>query len=288
MERYGLIMAPPLGTHVSIAGGMSRAIERGSELDCDAIQVFVKNASQWLGKPLTGEAVDRFRAAHTESAIGPLVAHSTYLINLAADKPDNLAKSRAALTDELDRCHRLGIPGLVVHPGAHLGAGVESGLELIAESLRQVFSGLPDNTTRVLLENTAGQGTLVGFRLEHLATIRDLVGQPSRMGICIDTCHAFAAGYPLHEPAGYTEFFETISELFDSAEPSCFHLNDSQYELGAKRDRHANLGQGEIPMQVFERLVHEPALQQIPMILETPMGDDSEGHRRDLEILRAI
>lgn len=288
MERYGLIMSPPLGAHVSIAGGMSRAIERGEDLECEAIQVFVKNASQWQGKPLTPEDVEKFRQAHVQSSIGPLVAHATYLINLAANKPENLVKSRAALSDELERCHRLGIPGLVVHPGAHLGAGIDAGLELIAASLSEVLSALPDNKTRVLLENTAGQGTLVGFRLQHLATIRDLTGQPSRIGICIDTCHAFAAGYALHDPTGYAEFLDTMTELFGTAEPSCLHLNDSQYELGAKRDRHANLGQGEIPLEVFERLLHEPAFEQVPMILETPMGDDSAGHRRDLEILRSI
>lgn len=281
-------MSPPLGTHVSIAGGMSRAIERGTELACEAIQVFVKNASQWQAKPLAQDEIERFRTAHLQSEIGPVVAHATYLINLCANKPENLEKSRAALRDELERCHQLGIPGLVVHPGAHLGAGVEAGLELVAESLRQVLSTLPDNSTRVLLENTAGQGTLVGYRLEHLATLRDLVGQPSRVGVCIDTCHAFAAGYALDDPAGYEEFLRTLIELFGGDEPSCWHLNDSRYALGAKRDRHANLGQGEISLAVFERLVHEPSQQDVPMILETPMGDDSEGHRRDLEILRSL
>lgn len=281
-------MSPLLGAHVSVAGGMSLAIERGTDLGCEAIQVFVKNASQWKGKPLDPNDVARFKQAHADSDIGPLVAHASYLINLAASKAENLKKSRAALIDELDRCQQLGVSGLVVHPGAHLGAGVDAGLELIGASLREVFSALPDNDTKVLLENTAGQGTLVGYRLEHLATIRELAGQPDRIGVCIDTCHAFAAGYALHEKAPYTEFLGSMEELFGSAGPDCFHLNDSKYELGAKRDRHANLGQGEIPMEVFERLLHEPALQQVPMILETPMGEDSEGHRRDLEILRSL
>lgn len=281
-------MTPPLGAHVSIAGGMDKAIERGADLACDAIQVFVKNASQWVGKPLSAADIDSFRSAHDASDIGPLVAHSTYLINLAATKPENLSKSRKALADELERCHQLGIPGLVVHPGAHLGAGIEAGIELIAESLQQVLKALPDNQTRVLLENTAGQGTLVGFRLEHLARIRKLSGHADRIGICIDTCHAFAAGYPLHEEAAWSEFVDTLSQLFGRHEPSCFHLNDSKFALGAKRDRHANLGQGEIPLQAFVKVLHEPAFAEVPMILETPMGDDSEGHRRDLEILRSL
>lgn len=281
-------MSPPLGAHVSIAGGMSCAIERGTDLGCEAIQIFVKNASQWQGKPLADDEVEVFRQAHSQSTIGPLVAHASYLINLAAIKPDNLSKSRAALTDELERCHRLGVPGLVVHPGAHLGAGLDAGLELIGESLREVLSSIPDNQTRVLLENTAGQGTLVGYRLEHLARILELTGLPDRVGICVDTCHAFAAGYPLQEPAGFQEFIDAILELFGADEPSCLHLNDSKYDLGAKRDRHANLGHGEIPIEVFEWLLHEPTLDKVPMVLETPMGDDSEGHRRDLEILRSL
>ncbi len=281
-------MTPPLGAHVSISGGMSRAIERGTELACEAVQVFVKNASQWRAKPLSTGDIEAFREAHSASEIGPMVAHASYLINLAANRSENLEKSRSALQDELERCHLLGIPGLVVHPGAHLGAGVEAGLELIAESLDHVLAELPDNQTRVLLENTAGQGTLVGFRLEHLATIRELTKQPDRIGVCIDTCHAFAAGYALHESPAYDQFVASVSDLFGDTAPGCFHLNDSRYPLGAKRDRHANLGQGEIPLEVFERLLHEPVFQQVPMILETPMGDDSEGHRQDLDVLRSL
>lgn len=281
-------MSPPLGAHVSIAGGLDLAIERGIELGCETIQIFVKNASQWQAKPLAEGDIDAFRQAHEQSEIGPLIAHASYLINLAATKPDNLRRSRAALQHELERCHRLRVPGLVVHPGAHLGAGIDAGIELIAASLQKVFAAIPDNETRVLLENTAGQGTLVGFRLEHLARIRELTGEPERVGICIDTCHAFAAGYALHEAEGFREFVATIVELFGTDEPRCFHLNDSKYGLGAKRDRHANLGEGEIPLEVFEWLIHEPAFEHVPMVLETPMGDDSEGHRRDLETLRAL
>ena len=281
-------MTAPLGAHISIAGGVSRAIERGTELACDSIQVFVKNASQWQGKPLAEDEIQRFRQAHTESDIEPLVAHATYLINLAATNPDNLEKSRAALADELDRCDLLGIPSLVVHPGAHLGTGIEAGLQRVAESLQTVLEGLPEGKTRILLENTAGQGTLVGHRLDQLAVIRQLADQDSRIGICIDTCHAFAAGYPLDDRQAYGEFLAELRELFGTQEPSCLHLNDSRHELGARRDRHANLGQGKMSLAVFEWLVHEPHLQQVPMILETPMGDEAEGHRRDLEILRSF
>ena len=267
---------------------MSRAIDRGTELACDAIQVFVKNASQWQGKPLDKADVQRFRQGHSDSQIGPLVAHASYLINLAATNPENLRKSRTALADELTRCDRLGIPSLVVHPGAHLGAGLEAGLELVATSLDEVLSAMPECRTRILLENTAGQGTLVGSQPSELATIRSLSAESSRVGICIDTCHAFAAGHPIDTETGYRDFLDEVVDLFGPDEPGCFHLNDSRYELGSRRDRHANLGQGEMSVEVFRWLIHEPTLQETPMILETPMGDDSAGHQRDLTLLRDL
>lgn len=281
-------MSPPLGAHVSIAGGMSRAIGRGRELGCDALQVFVKNATQWHGKPLTDADVEQFRRAHAVSRIGPLVAHASYLINLAAADPDKLRRSRATFADEIDRCDRLGISALVVHPGAHLDAGIESGLQLVAESLREVLAVRPEAQTRILLEITAGQGTLLGSTLEELAEIRSLTDSPNRLGLCVDTCHAFAAGYPIHQPQGYRDFVAEIVERFGPEEPGCVHLNDSRYPLGARRDRHANLGQGHLPIDLFAWLIHEPALRSVPMILETPLGEDGDGHRRDLELLRSL
>ena len=188
---------PPLGAHVSIAGGLHLAIGRGTELGCEALQVFVKNASQWVGKPLAAADVDAFRAARGTAAVGPVVAHATYLINLAAPDPDNLARSRAALGDELDRCASLGLEGLVVHPGAHMGAGEDAGLAAIAASLDAVLLARPALPTRLLLENTAGCGTALGYRLEQLSRIRALARCGPRLGICLDTCHAFAAGYAL-------------------------------------------------------------------------------------------
>jgi deoxyribonuclease-4 len=263
---------PPLGAHVSIAGGVSKAIARGEELGCDALQVFVKNASQWVGKPLADDEVERFRELHAASPIGPIAAHSTYLINLASSDPTNRTRSRRALRDELDRCERLGIPFLVLHPGAHLGAGEKKGLKKVATSL----------------ENTAGQGTVLGRCLSHLATIQELSAHPDRLGVCLDTCHAFAAGYPIHEEEGYEAFFDRIHELFGAREPSCLHLNDSKKPFDSRRDRHANIGQGEIGSDLFARLVHNSRLQKVPMILETPLGDDELGHKKDLELLRKL
>ncbi len=281
-------MTPPLGAHVSIAGGVSRAIERGMELSCEALQVFVKNASRWQGAPLSEDEATRFRDAHRASSIGPIVAHSSYLINLAATDSDNLAKSRSALVDELQRCDRLGIPALVVHPGAHLGAGLEAGIDKIAESLRWVYDTHPELESRVLLENTAGQGTLVGHRLAELAAIISATETADRVGICIDTCHAWSAGYALDQVGTWEDFLTEIDERFGPREPGCVHVNDSRIPLGGRRDRHANIGQGEIPPEVFARLLEEPRFRSVPMILETPLGDDGEGHRRDLETLRSL
>ena len=267
---------------------MPNSIARATSLGCTAAQVFVKNAAQWRWRELEEEEVAAFRAAHAGSAVGPLVAHASYLINLCSADPVILARSREALADELARCARLGVSGLVLHPGAHLGAGEEAGVERVAASLDTVLAELPGGPVRVLLENTAGQGSCMGHRLEHLAAIRDRVAEPARVGICLDTCHAFAAGYALHEPAGYEEMFAEIEERIGLAALGCMHLNDSLRPFGSRRDRHAHIGEGEIGLGAFARLLQDPRLAAVPMIIETETGDDLEGHRRDLETLRGL
>lgn len=279
---------PPLGAHISVAGGLSTAFDRAADLGCDAMQIFVKNASQWRGKEMLDDDVTEFREAHAGSAVGPLVAHGSYLINLAATDPMILEKSLDALTDELIRCSRLGVSGLVLHPGAHLGAGEEAGIDKVAASLDAVLGDLPDVSTRVLLENTAGQGSCLGWRLEQLAAIRARVAEPHRVGFCLDTCHAFAAGYAVHEETGFFDFLAEVEEKLGLAAVGCFHLNDSLRPFGSRRDRHAHLGEGEIGLGLFQRMLTEPRLQAIPMVLETEPGDDMEGHRRDLNVLRVL
>ncbi len=281
-------MTPPLGAHVSAAGGLARAIERGVALGCDALQVFVKNASQWRAKPVAGAEAEAFRAAHAASPIGPLVAHAAYLINLAAPDPEILAKSRAALADELERCARFGVPALVVHPGAHLGRGEEAGLAAVAESLDAVYAALGDCPTRTLLELTAGQGSVLGRRLADLEAIRARSGVRDRLGVCLDTCHAFAAGYPLDREPGYEEFLAEVEATVGLSAVECVHLNDSVGERGSRKDRHANLGEGRIGLGLFERLLADARLAGVPMILETPIGEDEQGHARDLAILRRL
>lgn len=276
-----------LGAHVSVAGGLASAFTRAQALGCDSLQLFVKNPHSWGGKPPAEAEVARFSEAARRSGIGP-IAHSAYLINLAASDPLTLTRSRAALADELRRCTRLGIPGLVLHPGAHVGAGEAVGLARITASLDAVLTECPDVTTRVWLENTAGQGSALGYRLEQLAAIIAAVSEPSRLGVCLDTCHAFAAGYALHEADGYATFWDEVERRLGLARVACLHLNDSQQPLGSRQDRHANLGAGHLGLGCFERLLHDQRLVGLPLLLETPLGSDGQGHARDLAQLRAL
>jgi deoxyribonuclease-4 len=280
---------PPLGAHVSVAGGLATAFDRAADLGCDAMQIFVKNASQWRGKEMLDGEIAAFHEAHAGSAVGAsLLAHGSYLINLAATAPMILEKSLDALADELVRCSRLGVAGLVLHPGAHLGAGEEAGIDKVAASLDAVLGDLPDVSTRVLLENTAGQGSCLGWRLEQLAAIRARVAEPGRVGFCLDTCHAVAAGYAIHEEAGFADFLAEVEERLGLGTVGCFHLNDSVRAFGSRRDRHAHIGEGEIGLGMFERMLTEPRLQAIPMVVETEPGDDMKDHRRDLNTLRGL
>ncbi len=278
---------PPLGAHVSTAGGMPRSIENGTALACTAIQIFVKNANQWRGRTIPPEEAAAFRTARAACSIGPVIAHASYLINLAATDAEILAKSKEALADELVRAAELGLDGVVLHPGAHLGAGEQEGIARAAASLDEVFRGLKSPTPPVLLENTAGQGSTIGWRLEHLEAIRTRVAQPERTGVCLDTCHAFAAGYAIHEPAGYEEFAAEAAERFGSA-LGAFHLNDSAKPFASRRDRHEHIGEGQIGTGAFARLLADPRFNAVPMVLETEPGDDQADHRRNLEVLRGL
>jgi deoxyribonuclease-4 len=285
---------PRLGAHVSTAGGVSRAFARGEAIGCDALQVFVKNASTWAAKPLPEAEVRAFQDARDATAGPgaaaplPVIAHASYLINLCSPKPDVHAKSRTALLDELGRCTDLGIPGLVLHPGAHLGEGEDAGIDGIARSLDAVHHEGAALTARVLLENTAGQGTVLGSKLAQLARIVDLVDAPERVGVCLDTCHAFAAGYDLRTDEGYAAFVDEVEATIGLARVAALHLNDSVFGLGSGKDRHATIGEGMLGAAAFARLIHDPRWGDVPMVLETPLGDDELGHQRDLVTLRAL
>ncbi len=275
-----------IGAHMSIAGGLERAFARGEAVGCTAMQIFTKNANQWNAKPIGAEQAAAFRAAHQKSPIGPVVAHDSYLINLAAPEADKWEKSRAAFLDELQRCAQLGIEGLDMHPGAHMGQGVEAGLARIAEALHLVFAAAPPEV-RVLLENTAGQGTYLGGRFEHLAAIMEQVPE-GRFGVCFDTCHAFAAGYDLSTAEGYAAVIAEFDRIVGIEHLRVFHLNDSQKGCGSHLDRHVHIGQGAIGEEGFRALMTDPRFASVPKILETPKGDDDSLDLMNLAKLREL
>jgi deoxyribonuclease IV len=272
-----------LGAHVSVAGGLPRAFERGRALGCRAMQIFVKNASQWRGRPLDDEEVARFREAHGAWQGAPLVAHAAYLINLAAPAGDVRSRSIAGLADELERCARLGVAGLVVHPGAHGGAGEDEGVRRVALALDEALADSVPGP-RVLLETTAGQGTSLGWRLEQLEAVIAASRHRERLAVCLDTCHLFAAGYAMDTAEGIDEVLAEARARFGEERIACVHLNDSRPPRGSRRDRHANLGEGCLGRGPFAHLVSHPRLAAVPLVVETP-NDDEQGHARDLALL---
>ena len=298
---------PILGAHMSIAGGYHRAVERAAAVGCDCVQLFTgnprslpvasthlpfgkfltRNTSQWRARPIGPDEPARFRAALTQCGIGPTAAHASYLINLASPAEPLWRQSVESLLLELTRAQSLGIPVLVVHPGAHMGAGDEAGLRRIAQALDVAHRRGRRLPVRCLLENTAGQGTSLGWRPEHLATILDLVQEPDRLGVCIDTCHWFAAGYGLAGPQAYRRTIERLKKTIGLAKIEVFHLNDSKREQGARGDRHEHIGRGLVGLDGFRRLLHDERFQRVPMVLETPKGQ-AAGVDLDVVNLRTL
>ncbi|MFA5515918.1 MAG: deoxyribonuclease IV [Desulfuromonadales bacterium] len=284
-----MTIEPPallIGAHMSIAGGLPLAFRRGEELGCAAMQVFTKNANRWQGKPLAEEEVGAFRLAWKSSPIGPVIAHDSYLINLAAPDEDVWRKSIAAFADEMHRCAALGIPYLVMHPGAHLGTGESVGLARIAAAFRRLFDEGPAGVT-VLLENTAGQGSYLGGRFEHLAQIMEQV-PGGHFGVCFDTCHALAAGYDLSTAEGYAAVMDEFDRRIGIPLLSAFHLNDAKKGLGSRVDRHEHIGRGAIGHAGFRALMRDERFRAVPKILETPKGDDTTWDRMNLATLRQL
>jgi len=275
-----------LGAHVSVAGGLENAFARGLESNCTALQIFTKNANRWQGKPISKDDTIAFKQAWQKSGIGPVIAHNAYLINLASPKQDVWEKSKAALRDELLRCAQLGITGLVMHPGAHLGAGAKSGVERIREAFREILPETPSEV-RLLLENTAGQGTYLGGDFTHLAALLDGFNE-DRFGVCFDTCHAHTAGYDLSTSESYMEVMAEFDRLVGLKQIKAFHLNDCLKPCGSNVDRHAHIGQGTIGRTGFACLMQDQRLAAIPMLLETPKGDEGEMDRVNLALLREL
>jgi deoxyribonuclease-4 len=277
-----------LGAHMSIAGGVPTAVERGMRIGCTTMQMFVKNNNQWKGKPLTDEDVSTYKKLLRESRIHPVVVHDTYLINLCAVDKEILKKSREALKDELDRCEALGVQYLNFHPGAHMGAGEAEGIKRIAESLNIIHQRTPGYGVRSVIEATAGQGTAIGYRFEHLRKIIDLVEERERMAVCMDTCHVFAAGYDLSTERGYEETFREFDAIVGLDRLVAFHVNDSKRELGSRVDRHEHIGKGRIGTQGFSFLMNDARFGNIPKILETPKGPEMEEDVENMRVLRGL
>ena len=275
-----------LGAHMSISGGLEKAVVRGQAVGCEAMQIFTKNSNQWKAKPLTPTEVTAFRDGCQAAGIGPVIAHSAYLINLAAPDEALYEKSIQAFVDELQRCELLDIPYLVVHPGAHMGTGEEQGLKRITAAIDRIHREIPKMQAAITLEITAGQGTVLASKFEHFATILEQVEEPERLGFCLDTCHLLAAGYDFRTPEGYAQMMEAWDELVGIERIRVIHLNDSKKDLGSRVDRHEHIGQGYIGTKGFEWLLNDPRLADLPMVLETPKDDDADV--RNLATLRHL
>lgn len=278
---------PLLGAHMSIAGGIYRAFERGVQAGCGTLQVFLKNSNRWEAKPLTKQDRSLFLQEQSACSIRPVLAHDSYLINPASPDEHLYAKSLNAFIEEMKRAEFLGIPYLVLHPGAHKGSGEEAGISRVADFLNRAIDAVGSSVTP-LLENTAGQGSYLGHRFEHLAHILERMDDPERIGVCLDTCHLFAAGYDIRTEKDYRSVLRDFDRLIGIKTIKAFHLNDSLKELGSRVDRHCHIGQGFIGLEAFRCLVNDRRFMKIPKVLETPKGPDLEEDRMNLATLRSL
>src|SRR5512132_827890 len=271
---------PRLGAHMSIAGGLPRAVDRAKASRCEALQIFTKSAGQWRARLLPDEEIALFRRRVEETGIQPVVAHNSYLINVAAAAPALRAQSVAALGEELDRAESLGLDGLVMHPGSYTSGTEEEGLRLIGDAINGLLAQRRRGRTMILLEHTAGQGTNLGHRFEHLAAILERVDGSPRVGVCLDTCHLLTAGYDLCSEKGYADTFAEFDRIVGCDRIKVFHLNDSKKPCGSRVDRHEHIGKGCLGLEPFRRLLNDRRFAALPMLLETPKLESKESKRR--------
>jgi deoxyribonuclease-4 len=265
-----------IGAHMSVAGGVSKAVDRALVHGCEALQIFSKNANQWRGKPLDPVEVRTFRRRIAETGITPVFSHASYLINLATTFPVLREQSLAAFVDELDRADALGLLGVVIHPGTCTAGTEEEGLRLIADAIRTAFKARPRRRTMVILEHTAGQGRTLGHRFEHLATIIDHLHGSARVGVCLDTCHLVASGYDIVTERGYRETFNAFDRLVGLDRLKVFHGNDSKKPCGSRIDRHEHIGSGCLGEEPFRRLLHDKRFAGLPILIETEKSRSAE------------
>jgi len=287
MTRFTFPDAPGdlIGAHLSTKGGIHNVFERAAEVDASAVALFAKNGNQWKGKELTDADCAQFASLRT---VRPLLTHTSYLINLSTRNPEFHRKSIAAMTDELDRAERLGIHAVVLHPGAHMGAGPQAAIDQIARSLDAIHAAIPNHRVVTLLETSAGQGTCVGCTFEELGQMIKLVDDKSRVGICFDTCHVFAAGYELRTFDAYRRTIDDMLHHVGLDNVGAFHLNDSKKPLGSRVDRHQHIGEGELGLEPFRFLLNDPRFKRIPKVIETPKTIEIESDRRNLATLRGL
>jgi deoxyribonuclease-4 len=270
---------------MSIAGEISRAIERGQSIGCTAIQIFTKSNRQWHAKPIEEKDAQAFKQRWKSSSVKAIVVHASYLLNIGSPSADAEKKSLEALKIEFERCAHLDIPYLVIHPGSHTSSDEQSCIERISKNLDVLFEQIPHGT--ILLETMAGQGSQVGYTFEQLAQIIKLSKHKRRIGICFDTCHAFAAGYDFRTEHSYKLMWEHFDKIIGIDKLKAIHLNDSHKELGSRVDRHADIGKGKIGLEAFGLLFNDPKLFDIPKILETPRTELSD-YRKNMDILEGL
>ena len=279
---------PILGAHMSIAGGAHLAVGRAASVGCEALQIFTKSSRQWAAPPLREDEIQKFRDAMAAGPVKKVIAHDSYLLNLGTPKEDQRARAIAAFVDELERCSQLGIPWLVAHPGAHVGAGAEAGLKNIADSLSESLTRTQGLGCKPALEITAGQGTTLGRSFEEIAFLLENTKGGDALGVCFDTQHAWAAGYDLATAEGYEKTFSDFDRLIGIERLAAFHVNDSKKPLGSHVDRHDWIGHGALGLEFFRRLMNDRRFWGLPMCLETEKSEDLHEDREALELLRSL
>jgi deoxyribonuclease IV len=274
-----------IGAHLSISGGLDKAIERAESIGATALQIFTKNNKSYVGSALTQETIDLFKQAVARSSVKNIMVHSSYLINIGASNTEVEKRSLHALIHELERCEQLAIPYLVLHPGSHTGDGISAGIEKIARNLDAVFDHV-SGSSMILLETAAGQGSNIGSTFEELAQIIEKVHHKKRVGICVDTCHIFAAGYDIAAPTGYEEYWKNFDAILGLPKLKAIHLNDSKMPCASFKDRHENIGKGHIPLTTFKLIMQDPRLASIPKVLETPSDDGITEYKEEIALLK--
>lgn len=284
----GTRRGPLLGAHMSIAGGVDKALLLGKKVACEAIQIFTKSSRQWAAKPYTQEEITGFVRNQKETGITTVVAHDSYLLNLGS--PDEALRKKSVLgfIEELERCESLSVPYLISHPGAHMGAGEEIGMKTISRSLNDIHTACPGYRVKVALEITAGQGSCLGYRFEQIGRMIEGVKENDRVGVGFDTAHAFASGYDIRTREGYEKTFFEFDQAIGLERLAAFHLNDSKRELNSRVDRHEHIGKGLLGTRAFRLLLNDSRFRGLPMCLETPKGPDLKEDKINLKLLRSL